>query len=1601
MGAAGDASGRPSMSGQWIETAVVRLSTVGISDPDGILSTTYEYEWLRCDSNGSNCNTVIGSANTYTLTSDEAGLRLRLRVSFEDAAGNDESVVSYPWPARNRSTIQAYPACTESDLTAFPGRKMILTTTMTVGHFDGLASDKYGYTVFSGVRYGSLSEDDFVFAGNRWTLHKLDGEVAKFAGGSSDGDLTMGIIDTDTNVPVVLRANARNNLRLHVCNRTFNLNEADYVLGLSSPLWTANEPFVANSTRIIRLSQPASTDATLSALALSSGTLDPTFDTDTTSYIVADASGTRITVTPTTTHNAATVEYLDAADTALTDADTSSADTFEVDLGTDDTVIKVKVIAEDETTTKTYIVTVKGASTDATLSTLTVSPGTLDPAFDAATTSYRVSVGSDVTRVSITVTTNDAKATLKYLDATDTELTDADTASTDSFEVDVVTGDNVIKMKVTAENGSTTETYSVTVRRLSADATLSALTVTPGTLTPAFASATTSYAVGYAASVSRVTVTPTTTHAGASVEYLDATDSVLTDAETTSTDTFEVDLGSADTVIKIKVTAEDGTTTRIYTLTVEGPSDEASLSNLTLNPGTLSPAFTSGTTSYSANVGTETTRTTVTPTTTHDAATVEYLDAADATLTDADTSSTDTFEVDLEIGENVVKVKVTAENGTSTRTYTVLVQRGATLRLVNGSVDNEGRLEMFYAGKWGTICDDYWTEDDADVACRVLGYEESEGNADKYRRAYFGAGTGPIHLDNLRCTGSERSLLDCPRHNDLAVGDHNCSHKEDVGVRCSVGSSRIASAPTLSESGADGQWGPGESLKVTVTFTEAVQVSTNGGTPSIEVRLGESIKRRATYTSGSGTDELMFTYTLQSDDGTHATVHVSGDSLQLNGGQIRSRASGRDTLLDHAGASRAGEAGTTPPLTASFESVPSSHDGPGDRFKFELHFSHEIPMSYRTVAGDLLTMRAKIDRARRLTQGSNTGWEVTVSPTSFDDIVITLPATADCSSPTAVCTSSGQKLETGISTLVPGLPGVAVADAEVEEAEGATLDFVVTISRAPTRLEAVRYQTVDGTARAGRDYVAKAGIVVFPPGVRTRTVSISIIDDSHDEGDETMRLMLSEVANGATTEIRIADRTAIGTITNTDPMPKAWMVRFGRTVGTQLVDAVTDQIDGRKGSEVTLAGLTLTGRALSVPAHEPDESIGLPVWPTDGSPALATSTFTYRDLVHRSRFLVKRRTRDESEPLFSAWGRAVTSGFGGEMADLAMTGDVTTGLIGADAEWESMIVGVVLSQSVGSGTYRRDAKEREDYGSVESILTGTYPYLRIDLNRRMSTWALAGAGSGELTLNQAGQHAMPTDLSMRMGAMGMRGRLLEEANPSNMSFNVKADAMWVSTRSADTDELASTEGDVSRIRLMLQGGRTIESDSGSRFTPSGEVSLRHDGGDAETGTGVEVGAGVSYSVGALTIVGRGRALVVHEISNHREWGASGAIHLNPGTSGHGLSFSIASEWGRINSTSERFWSNSNVSTLRTLASDPELAKRTAIHAGYGITRGPGRGVLTPYFGLIFLDESSLMKSIGANWSLGANVSVEFEAARSERRSVESSQEVNLRASLLF
>ena len=685
-------------------------------------------------------------------------------------------------------------------------------------------------------------------------------------------------------------------------------------------------------------------------------------------------------------------------------------------------------------------------------------------------------------------------------------------------------------------------------------------------------------------------------------------------------------------------------------------------------------------------------------------------------------------------------------------------------------------------------------------------------------------------------------------------------------------------------------------------------------------------------------------------------------------------------------------------LLGHFVDMPREHDG-SSTFTFEVHFTEAPKLSYRTVRDHLFTVGAgDVTRAQRVTKGSNLAFEVTVEPDGVDEVTLSARPTSDCAASGAVCTRDGRPMQNGLSATVPGPAALSVADTSVREGAGATLDFVVTMNRARHEATTVQYATSDGTANAPGDYTHTAGTLTFDAGESEKTVSVPVVDDGHDDDGETVTLTLSK----ASAPTRITDDTAIGTIENSDHMPKAWLVRFGRTVGSQVVDALSQRLDASGESHVTVAGMRLTGTAGAEPEAEETDPFALPEWATGNEREADARSITGDDLLLRSAFHLSSAGGDgrASGPVFTAWGRVATGGFEAEVDDVTMDGDVTSALVGFDAEWDRALAGVMLSQSTSDGSYQLDPAMGDDAGTVESSMTGVYPYAQLTLNARVSAWALAGAGSGELTLRQNGKKAMPTDISMRMGALGVKGQVLDGSGPSGIGLNLKTDAMWVSTKSDGTDELRASEGDVTRLRLTMQGERRFALEGGSSFTPNAEVGLRHDGGDAETGTGLEVGAGLRYTVGAVTIEAQARTLVAHEASGYKEWGASGAIRVTPSATGRGLTLSIAPAWGQTGSATDRLWSAHDASALGA-DSEFEAGSSLQMDAGYGFGLPGNRGVLTPYAELTLGDAGDRAMRAGTRWQLGPDAVLGLEATRQTSDAGEAANQLMLKAALRF
>ena len=677
-------------------------------------------------------------------------------------------------------------------------------------------------------------------------------------------------------------------------------------------------------------------------------------------------------------------------------------------------------------------------------------------------------------------------------------------------------------------------------------------------------------------------------------------------------------------------------------------------------------------------------------------------------------------------------------------------------------------------------------------------------------------------------------------------------------------------------------------------------------------------------------------------------------------------------------------------LEGFFADAPAEHDG-ASAFTVRIAFSEPVSTMWRKmrddvvrVAGGTATGARRVDRRKDL-------WDIAIAPSGHGAVTVSLESAASCG-PGIACTKDRRALSNAMRLTVRGPAALSVSDARAEEGPGETMDFTVSLDRAALKPLTVDYATRDGSAAAGEDYTAASGRLTFTLGQRTKTVSVAVLDDVKNEGEETFTLVLSNVAGG-----RIEDGTGVGTIENDDPLQRAWLARFGRTVGGQALDAIAGRLDGAGGTQVTVGGqaLILGGGAAPEAAALAEAEARVATmtrWlghDEDEGEALARSMGA-REALLASAFSL-RAGGEAGSPRFGAWGRFAIGSFEGEDRDVALSGNVTSAFLGADVDAGHWLGGLAVGVSKGEGPFRYtgDADSNRETGAVESSLAALYPYARLSATERLDLWAVAGYGQGTMTITEDGGTPLETDITMLMGAAGVKGVVLAAPPEGGLALSVRSDVLWVRMDSdarrasaEDGGNLAAVDADVTRLRLIFEGSRAFAVGAAATLTPSLEVGLRHDAGDAETGTGVELGGRIVLAGAGVSVVAAARGLLVHEDAGYEEWGASASVRIDPGEPGRGLSLSVTPTWGAPVSGTERLW---GAADARGLAPDGEFeaGRRLEAEAGYGIGLIRNRGVLTPFAGLILAEDGARVWRSGARWALGSTTNLALEGTRRE------------------
>ena len=603
------------------------------------------------------------------------------------------------------------------------------------------------------------------------------------------------------------------------------------------------------------------------------------------------------------------------------------------------------------------------------------------------------------------------------------------------------------------------------------------------------------------------------------------------------------------------------------------------------------------------------------------------------------------------------------------------------------------------------------------------------------------------------------------------------------------------------------------------------------------------------------------------------------------------------------------------------------------------------------------------------------------------------------------------------------VPALSVGDSTAKEGGRLPImPFTVRLAPAaqgPVRVYVSTRPSTPVSAEPGQDYAPGSSDLTFQAGETEKVVWIRIYDDSHDEGSETFEVVLSDAKGAA-----IGDGVAVGTIVNDDPMPAAFLARFGRTVAEQALDGIAGRMSAPRtaGMQGAIAGQAVgfgptdsgqpaagatpgaapaNGEAALAMAeiargfggrsgHDPAGFGNGPGFMFPGSPAFAgagssgaggtgfgqtpghSRTMTARDALLGSSFSLTGE-KDGTGGSMAFWGRAAQGSFDGREGTFSLDGTVTTGMLGADYARGRWLVGLALAQSDGEGDYRdtdvmsraasqdcpAEAAElcrgavREGDGKVEASLTAAVPYAALRVSERLKLWGAAGYGAGEVTLKTELGGRYKADTSWSMAAAGMRGDLLAPpAEGSGPALAVTSDALWTRTASEKTRDLAASDSDVTRLRVGLEGSYHVAMEDGASLVPKLELGARHDGGDAETGFGVELGGGVKWTDPGmgLSLDLSGRTLIAHGNDDLKDRGFSAALAYDPApATQRGASLSLRQDFGGK--------ATGGLDAL--FAPDPlddrtgggEAASRWAVEAAYGLPAFGGRWTGSPHMGL--------------------------------------------------
>ena len=838
---------------------------------------------------------------------------------------------------------------------------------------------------------------------------------------------------------------------------------------------------------------------------------------------------------------------------------------------------------------------------------------------------------------------------------------------------------------------------------------------------------------------------------------------------------------------------------------------------------------------------------------------------------------------------------------------------------------------------------------------------------------------------------------DWPNRRILPLPEHG-SPRVDAGVaghqRPSVRSVEIRSTPV------QGTYRTGDAIEVAITFSvqpdrgrdpdATVHVS---GQPMLELQIGTE-SRQAALVDGSGTETLIFRYVVQAGDRDEDGISIGAGPAALRGGTIRD-ASGNDADRGFKGLKaddRHIVNAIRPIITrVAIVSTPAANNAyqEGERIEVEVDYSDDVRVV--DTGGSLmleLTIgenKPKAALVARRTDARKLVFRYTVRSGDYDADGISIGSDA-LGADGQIVDSVGKEVDRAFDPL-PNQSGHMVRAEVVLQ-----IPLNLTVGGAPAVLNVYNDILIPRDIRHYRGGYSD-------PVSDDRNVATARVSNVY-------RLVITPVAEGTANIVVVAQNAAIAlgfvvTVTANAAevavlehalaaMGRGILASAANTIGTRL-ESVRRQPSAMSGRRIRV--LPSAGGGTGQQAHALDAEAGrwgsavacAPVTPCGanwdnayGSGAATGAPFDGADAWQSPRSRGMGRGGSFEMPLigvnrgtsWALWGAGDFQTFEGEPELARYDGDVSAAYLGVDARGENWLAGAAVGRVQAQADYQFTVDDRTSRGNLETKLTVLSPYVQWPLGERGKMWALAGVGVGEATIEREGRPSPvePTDLTMRMGLAGLR---TEIAEAGNFRFAVRGElgSVQLETKKGET-AVHGLAVNAQRARVGVEASFPMVSPTGAEFTPFADIGGRFDGGDGQTGGGIEVAAGVRASSPLVRFEAKARTLALHGADGYAETGASATVIVEPGERGRGLRLSLAPRWGGADDAMDVFWRQDAGNGLRAFNREMERGWGVASRVDYGVAVAGRRGAaasVRPFGEVDLVDDDNRRMRVGMTY----------------------------------